>query len=440
LTHVGRQVRQPGVIGRMDHERDAGVVTDSRTWLRTVTAVCLGMALAALLCAVVYKIRLVFVPFAAGFVVAYILDPVLDKLEARGWSRRRAVWTVMGSLLTLVTVLLIVLVPRVVGEVGDAWQNRDEYGVRMERFYDQSRAALERWLGQYLPGTAAAEEVDRRLEQLKQWTAARMGAILAWFGGRLMQAVALIVLVGLGMLVAFHFMLILDPLRDTVQRVFLTRRQSEDMDIIVTRVNRMLGAYVRGMAVVSILVGIATALALSGLSMYFGTRYALLIGLLAGVTYAVPWIGQTASAGTAFFFGLVTADHHALLAAVVCGVVVIAINQLSDNILMPRIVGQQVGLHPLLVLFAMMAGFQLFGLIGIVIAVPTAASIRIAILRWIPLLPEDPEEPKALPRIDFGRVTEGLSHAWSRFTAPITHVGPKPPPEETPKPDAGEHE
>jgi predicted PurR-regulated permease PerM len=308
--------------------------------------------------------------------------------------------------------------------------------MRMERFYDQSRASLERWLGQYLPGTAAGEEVDRRLEQLKQWTTAHTGAILAWFGGRLMQAVALVVLVGFGMLVAFHFMLILDPLRDTVQRVFLTRRQSEDMEVIVTRVNRMLGAYVRGMAVVSIVVGIVTALALSGLGLYFGTRYALLIGLLAGVTYAVPWIGQTASAGTAFFFGLVTADHHALLAAVVCGVVVIAINQLSDNILMPRIVGEQVGLHPLLILFAMMAGFQLFGLIGIVIAVPTAASIRIAILRWIPLLPEDPEEPKGLPRIDFGRLTEGLSHAWGRFTAPITSAGRKPPPEETPKPDA----
>jgi hypothetical protein len=83
-----------------------------------------------------------------------------------------------------------------------------------------------------------------------------------------------------------------------------------------------------------------------------------------------------------------------------------------------------------------MAGFQLFGLIGIVIAVPTAASIRIAILRWIPLLPEDPEEPKGLPRIDFGRLTEGLSHAWGRFTAPITSAGRKPPPEETPKPDA----
>ena len=419
----------------MDREHDSGVGIDSRMWLRTVTAVCLGMALAALLCVIVYKIRLVFVPFAAGFVVAYILDPVLDKLEARGWSRRRAVWTVMGTLLTVMAILLVVLMPRVVGEVGDAWQNRETYGLRVERFYDQSRASLERWLGQYLPGTAAGEEVDRRLEQLKQWAGAHTGAILAWFGGRLVQAVGLIVLVGFGMLVAFHFMLIIDPLRETVQRVFLSPRQSEDMDVIVVRVNRMLGAYVRGMAVVSILVGIATALALSGLGLCFGTRYALLIGLLAGLTYAVPWIGQTASAGTAFFFGLVTADHHALLAAVVCGVVVIAINQLSDNVLMPRIVGEQVGLHPLLILFAMMAGFQLFGLIGIVIAVPTAASLRIAILRWIPLLPDDPEEPKALPRVDFGRLTEGLGHAWSRFVAPISHAGRKPPTDETPKAD-----
>jgi predicted PurR-regulated permease PerM len=142
------------------------------------------------------------------------------------------------------------------------------------------------------------------------------------------------------------------------------------------------------------------------------------LGLLAGATYPVPWVGQAASAGAAFFFGLVTADQHALLAALICAVVVIAINQLADIVVMPKIVGGQVGLHPLLILFAVMAGLQLFGLVGMVIAVPLAASLRIALRRWIPVLPEDEDRPGGLPRLDGAKVVEALGGAWRRFTAP----------------------
>jgi len=417
----------------MEQEITVGPGVDSRAWLRSVSAICVGVSLAVLLCVIVYKIRLVFVPFAAGFVVAYILDPLLDKLEARGWSRRRAVWTVMGLLLAVMVLVLVLLVPRVVSQVGDAWQHREAYGARAQSFYSAGRASAERWLSRYLPQSRAAELIDQQLANAEQWAEGHKGQVLAWVGARLGQAGGMVVLVLLGTLIAFHFMLIIDPLRQTTQRLFLSARESEEMDETVVRVNRMLGAYVRGMAVVSATVGVMTALVLWGLSLYFGTRYALLIGLLAGVTYAVPWLGQATSAGTAFFFGLVTADHHALVAAIVCGLVVIAINQISDNVLMPRIVGAQVGLHPLLVLFAILAGLQLFGLVGMVIAVPLAASLRIAVRRWIPLLPDDEGQAGGLPRLDAGRAIDALHHALRRFLAPAAHAAPKEPPEPPPE-------
>lgn len=403
----------------MGRDYDVGPSIDSHTWLRITTAVCAGVLLAVLLCVVLYRIRLVFVPFVAGFVVAYLLDPLLDKLEARGWSRVRAVWAVMAAFIGLLGLALVLLVPRVLDQIGDAWENRRIYGLRADQYYRRSRESLERFLSQYLPQAEASQYIDTQLAQLEKWADAHKGKVITWIGARIAQAAGLLALILLGALIAFHFMLVIDPLKQATQRLFLSPRQSREMDELVARVNRMLGAYVRGMAAVSVLVAAATALALWGAGFYFGTRYALLIGVLAGVTYAVPWVGQATSAVAAFFFGLVTADHHALAAALVCAVLVISINQLADNVLMPRIVGEQVGLHPLAVLFALMAGFQLFGLVGMIVAVPLAASLRIAVRRWIPLLPDDEDRPRGLPRIDAARVVEGLGRVLQWFATPL---------------------
>jgi predicted PurR-regulated permease PerM len=213
-------------------------------------------------------------------------------------------------------------------------------------------------------------------------------------------------------------------------QALLAPEASREMDSVVVKVNRMLGAYVRGLVTVSVLVGIATALGLTVIGLIFGTRYALLIGLLAAVTYAVPWIGQTATFLTAVFFGYVTAEHGGVLAALCSAAVVIVVNQVGDNLVMPRIVGRQVGLHPLAVLFAIMAGFQLFGLVGLVIAVPVAASIRILLERWIPLKPEEPgKEERGLPAFDFvalGRQVGGSLR--SLLGAALPHPPSAPPP------------
>ncbi len=392
--------------------------------MRLVTGVSLGICLAALLCVIIYKIRLVFVPFGAGFVVAYIFDPWLDRLESRGWSRQRAVWTVMGLIFAVLALLLVVLVPRVVQQAGDAWDNRKLYSQRVSDTYERTRATADRWLAPYLPETDIGQYMDDQLERVPDWADEHKGEIAGWVGDRVLQAIGMLFLVLFGTLVAFHFMLIIDPLRKGVEAIFFTPRQSREVDEVVARVNRMLGSYVRGLVAVSALVAVATGIVLWGVGLSFGTRYALIIGLLAGVTYAVPWLGQTASAGAAFLAGIATADHHSVVAGLVSGLLVIGINQVFDNLVMPRIVGRQVGLHPLAVLFALMAGFQLWGLVGLIVAVPIAAAVRIALQRWVPTIPEDEEEERrGLPRLDIVRLGRSMGEALRRFTGGATDAG-----------------
>lgn len=389
---------------------------EERSWMWWVSAFCIGGALAALVCFIVYRVNAILVPFIAGFVVAYIFDPLLDKLEDRGWSRRRAVWTVMGALLSVMALALVLLVPRVVTEASDAWQNRELYGERAAEFYNSTKGRAEDVLGNYMPDSDVTDYIDAQVQAAITWADENKATFLTWLGSATLQALGMVVLLALGTLVAFHFMIIIDPLRDSVKGLFLSESQGQEVDETVERVNRMLGAYVRGMAGVSIAVAIVTTLGLWGASLGFGTRYSLILGLLAGVTYAVPWVGQIVSAGAAGFFALVTADHHAAIAAIVAVIVVVAVNQIFDNVVMPRIVGESVGLHPLVVLFAIMAGYTLWGLVGMIVAVPVAAIIRIGLRRWIPILPDDEKKTTGLPRLDTARMTQAVGDAMRRIT------------------------
>jgi len=401
---------------------------EERSWMWWVSAFCIGGALAALVCFIVYRLNAILVPFIAGFVVAYIFDPLLDKLEDRGWSRKRAVWTVMGALLSALALALVLLVPRVVGEASDAWQNRELYRERAETFYGNTSERAVEFLGNYVPESKVPEYIDYIDDQFQvalTWADENKATFLTWLGSATLQALGMVVLLALGTLVAFHFMMIIDPLRESAKGLFLSESQGQDVDETVTRVNRMLGAYVRGMVGVSIAVAIVTTLGLWGVSLGFGTRYSLILGLLAGVTYAVPWVGQIVSAGAAGFFALVTADHHAAIAAIVAVIVVVVVNQIFDNAVMPRIVGESVGLHPLVVLFAIMAGYTLWGLVGMIVAVPVAAIIRIGLRRWIPILPEDENKTTGLPRLDTARMTQAVGDAMRRITGP-RRVHPAP--------------
>ncbi|MGD8239868.1 MAG: AI-2E family transporter, partial [Armatimonadota bacterium] len=181
-------------------------------------------------------------------------------------------------------------------------------------------------------------------------------------GSFLLGSLSSLLVVVLVPIIAFHFLKEFDPFRAAVVRLVPERRR-DDFRAITRQVNAMLGSYLRGLTAVCVLVAIASTAMLYVLSLLFGMEYALVIGLVTGLTYAVPYIGATLAAVAAGVFGYATADHHALLCGGLAVGLQIVINQIFDSIIMPRIVGHKVGMHPLLVIFALMAGFELWGIL-----------------------------------------------------------------------------
>jgi predicted PurR-regulated permease PerM len=127
-------------------------------------------------------------------------------------------------------------------------------------------------------------------------------------------------------------------------------------------------------------------------------QYSILIGLFAGILYAVPYVGASSTALLVFLVALATHNDNSLHAAWVPPIAVLINNQAFDLFISPRILGKSVGLHPVLSLFALLAGGQLFGLAGMVLAVPIAASIQEIIFEIYPLLRKSTEELAVIKR------------------------------------------
>ncbi|MFQ6097773.1 MAG: AI-2E family transporter [Armatimonadota bacterium] len=236
-----------------------------------------------------------------------------------------------------------------------------------------------------LSDALVGRRVDSLVEQLSEKATQFLPKALARVGAWLWSSLSSVLILIIVPFIAFYFLKDIDPFKRVVLNL-LPERRRQDIQTIARQVHQMLSAYLRGLTIVCVLMAIASTAMLYTLSAFFGIQYCLLVGLLTGITYAVPYLGPTTAAVAAGAVGYATADHHAMLCAGLAVGLQVAINQVFDSAVMPRIVGQEVGLHPLLIIFALMAGFQLWGIFGMIVAVPLAASIKISVQQLYPAL------------------------------------------------------
>lgn len=156
--------------------------------------------------------------------------------------------------------------------------------------------------------------------------------------------------------------------------------------------------YLRGLLIVCALYGVTTIGVLYGLSIFHHSlaQYALLVGAAAGVLFAVPYLGSLTTALVTFIVAYAAAagDHQSGLAfgGIAVGATLV-VNQVFDNVVTPRVVGGGVGLHPILALFALVIGGELFGITGMLLSVPIAGSVQAILFRLYPRLTKPTPAP-----------------------------------------------
>lgn len=335
------------------------MMNDSRGWL-----VLAGFGLFGWL---IYLLQPVLMPFLVGILLAYLGDPLVDRLEARGLSRTWGVVAVFTLFALCLLALLLILLPLL--------------GRQLVRLYELAPQALD-WLQQHaLPWLQARFGLGAdfwQLDSLKALLSEHLGqttdlarlllarvtssglALLVWIGNLL-----LIPVVGFYLLRDWDLML-------AHLRTLLPRRREGLVVLLAGECHEVLGAFLRG----QLLVMLALALVYAGGLMLLGLELGLLIGLLAGLASIVPYMGfvvgiVAALLAALFQFGL---EWYPLLGVIV----VFTIGQMLEGMwLTPLLVGDRIGLHPVAVIFAVLAGGQLFGFTGVLLALPVAAVIMV---------------------------------------------------------------
>jgi predicted PurR-regulated permease PerM len=325
-----------------------------------------GIALIVFI-AVLVLLKSILLPFVAGMAIAYLLDPVCDRLEAMGTSRTTATAIVTAVFAVLVILLLLLIVPLAVQQVIAFLGSLPDY---ISRTHD-------RLLPYYM-------ELQQRLNlpdsaELTQLARARFGTALSWLGTALQGLVdqgralaSLLSLIFITPVVTFYLLRDWDRLIGRLNDL-LPRDHAEVIRAQAMLTNQTLAGFARGQSMVCLILAAYYSIAL----MIVGLPFGIVIGLIAGILTFIPYVGSLTGFAVSMAIAIGQFDSWGSVALVA---VVFAVGQaLEGNFLTPKLVGDRVGLHPVWIIFALLSGGTLFGFVGLLLAVPVAAVIGVLV-------------------------------------------------------------
>lgn len=357
-----------------DAENPNGHFSDTiemRHWLSLLVVTATVLLLLATVAAVVHLLAFIghtLLIFALGGLLAYALDPLVERVRgpANTGGKRRS----RATSALLVFLVFFVIVGVAGAGLSRAMSRQVELLAHEHQTYEanlRSRlAGTDDWLRSRNVHVSLSSYLDHPPANVKTWGEAFARNVLTVLG-HLSKAVIEGVLV---VLIALYFLIYCEEMREGINRALPPRLRAyaEQWE---SDVNTILGGFVRGQAALALTIGTLAAV----LCLLMGLRLWLLIGLFVTVAALVPVVGPVVGAVPAVIAALIS--PHAQFSPVVRVVILIIgfviINEIGSKILYPRLVGAALGLHEVLVLFALLAGYDVGGLVGVLFAAPLTA-------------------------------------------------------------------
>jgi predicted PurR-regulated permease PerM len=314
----------------------------------------------------------ILLPFVLGALIAYLLDPLADRLETVGVPRSLAAVLLVLAMLALIVAFFLLLYPLILAQFSILISLVPQYIRALSELIQESLLWLEERLG--------PEFVDQRLRQL---ALSQVNTMLAWLTGTIATVVGggvqlfnVLMVVVVTPIVAFYL------LRDWPRMVasiesWVPRRYVGTVREIAREIDRILSAWVRGQALVCLIFAVFYAVALTAAGLQLG----LIVGLTAGLISFIPYVGTLT--GFVISVGMAMAqftDWRDVL--LIAGIFVFG-NIIEGYVIYPRLLGERVELHAVWILFALFAGGAVLGFIGVLLAVPIAAAIGVVARYWL---------------------------------------------------------
>lgn len=324
----------------------------------------------------------VLVPFILGGAIAYLLDPIADKLEAWGLSRIMATVTITLSGILIFVLLFLLVLPTLIGQLG---QLISQIGEIVEEL-PETWMKLKQWLeGRFPQLDIQGGFLEEQLTSLGSAIQSRGGDLVTALLSSAQGIINVIVLVVIVPVVTFYMLMDWDRMVAQIDSL-LPLDHRDTLRNLARQIDRTLASFIRGQGTVCLILGTYYAVAL----MIAGLNFGLIVGFIAGLISFIPYVGALVGGvlaiGLALFqwwSGTEIVDGETIQTGINwlrIGIVaaIFALGQFFEgNILTPKLVGSSVGLHPVWLILALSVFGSLFGFVGMLIAVPVAAVIGV---------------------------------------------------------------
>jgi predicted PurR-regulated permease PerM len=309
----------------------------------------------------------ILLPFVAGLAIAYLLTPLTDRLERLGVNRLAAALLIITVVVLALIYLILLVAPFLGGQLSSFIESVPGYVAKLQALLsDPSLPWIQRLLG---AGFSPDKSMGDLMTQGVGWLTAFLHSL--WSGGRALVSVFSLVVVT--PVVAFYLIYDWHRMIRTVDG-WIPVRQRDTVRALAREIDAAISGFLRGQTGVCLILGSFYALALTLTGLNFG----LLIGLISGLITFVPYVGSMT--GLVLSLGVAVAQFWPDYGSILMVLGIFLVGQfLEGYVLSPKLVGESVGLHPVWLIFALLAFGYLFGFVGLLVAVPLAATIGVLV-------------------------------------------------------------
>ncbi len=316
--------------------------------------------------ALLWLLNEVLLPFVAAMALAYLLDPLVQRIQRLGVNRALAAVAIVAIFIIAIVVLAIILIPILGNQLSGFLDRLPGYMERIRQLVAQSNEGwIAKFLGERLPD--AEKSLSGAAAAAAGWITTFLASL--WSGGKALVSVLSLLIIT--PIVTFYLLLDWDKMVAAVDG-WLPRHHRATIRQVIGDMDRAIAGYVRGQALCCVILGVFYCGALIMLGLNFG----LLIGLVAAVLSFIPYVGTIV--GLLLAGGVAIAQFWPAWSQPLVAIGIFVAGQfIEGNVLQPYLVGKTVGLPPVWLMFSLLAFGYLFGFVGLLVAVPVAAAIGV---------------------------------------------------------------
>lgn len=337
----------------------------------------------AALCYGLHLLGSAVAPFVAGIALGYLLDPIVTKMQRLGLTRLGASVFILVLFAAAFVIALIIVAPILSSQFIAFAQRLPGYAMRLQALaVEEGNSLIEKYGGGWLNalglGTSiSSSQIQKSIGDFvaegAQWLINALKSLVSG-GAAVFSFLSLLVITPV---VAFYILVDWHRMIAEIDG-WLPLEHRDRLRAIAKEINQALAGFIRGQSLVCLFLGLWYGLGLTLIGLDFG----LLIGVLAGVLSFVPYIGSLTA--LVLSLGVALVQGWPSLKLFFMALAVVGFGQfLEGNVISPKLVGESIGLHPVWLMFALLAFGELFGFVGLVVAVPTAAVIGVIVRHLI---------------------------------------------------------